>query len=194
MKSITKNRPLLFLLLFTLLGGLLRFWKLDSFPVSLNWDEASHGYNAYSILLTGKDEWGVRFPLIFRAFGDYKLPFYIYLSTIPVWLFGLSAFTVRFVSALAGTLAIPGIYLLTRELFSTTPTTQHEITTNNHEPVTSNFALTTAFLLAVSPWHFFISRPALEANLSLTLIIFGSYFLLKFFHSIPIVNNQEPKT
>ncbi len=168
MKSIINNRPLLLLFLFTLLGGLLRFWKLDAFPVALNWDEASHGYNAYSILLTGRDEWGVRFPLIFRAFGDYKLPLYIYLTTIPVWLFGLSTFSVRFISALAGTLAIPGIYFLTRELFS---------------QKTKHFALITALLLTISPWHFFISRPALEANLSLTLIIFGFYFLLKFFHS-----------
>ncbi|PIZ24921.1 hypothetical protein COY48_00360 [Candidatus Collierbacteria bacterium CG_4_10_14_0_8_um_filter_43_86] len=194
MKSIIKNRPLVFLILFTLLGGLLRFWKLDSFPVSLNWDEASHGYNAYSILLTGKDEWGVRFPQIFRAFGDYKLPLYIYLTTLPVWLFGLTTFSVRFISALAGTLAIPGIYLLTRELFSTTSATQHEITTNNHGPITNNLALVTALLLAVSPWHFFISRPALEANLSLTLIIFGFYFLLKFFHSNPRTNTHEPIT
>ncbi|KKT30672.1 MAG: hypothetical protein UW41_C0008G0017 [Candidatus Collierbacteria bacterium GW2011_GWC2_44_18] len=174
MKSIIKHRPLVFLILFTLLGGLLRFWKLGSFPVSLNWDEASHGYNAYSILLTGKDEWGARFPLIFRAFGDYKLPLYIYLTTIPVWLLGLTSFSVRFISALAGTLAIPGIYLLTRELFS---------------QKTRYFALITALLLTISPWHFFISRPALEANLSLTLIFFGFYFLLKFFHSIPRTNH-----
>ncbi len=196
MKSIFKNKSFVILCLLTLLGGILRFWKLGSFPVAPNWDEVSHGVNAYSILLTGKDEWGVSFPLIFRAFGDYKLPLYIYLSTIPVWLFGLGVFSVRFISALAGTLAIPGIYLLTHELFPSV-IARNEMTKQSHTTtslrgaiatwqsriisVSTNLPLLSAILLAISPWHFFISRPALEANLSLTLIIFGFYFLLRFF-------------
>lgn len=159
----TKNKNnLLLLALITLLGLVLRFWQLDKFPVSLNWDEISHGYNAYSILTTGKDEWGTAFPLIFRAFGDYKLPVYIYLTIIPVFLFGLNAFAVRFISALAGVLAIPLIYFLARQLF----------------PNRKHIGLVAAALLAFSPWHFFISRPALEANLSLTFILAGSLFLL----------------
>lgn len=164
----TKN-TFLILVLIIALGGFLRFWQLGTMPPSLNWDEVSHGYNAYSILKTGMDEWGIHFPLIFKAFGDYKLPVYIYLSTLPVWLFGLNSLAVRFVSALAGTLAIPGIYLLFKKLFP--------------EPRTEHFALATAFLLAISPWHFFISRPALEANLALTLIIFGFYFLIRYLNS-----------
>ncbi len=147
-----------------ILGAVLRFAFLSQYPVSLNWDEVSHGYNAYSILKTGKDEWGTPLPTIFRAFGDYKLPVYIYATVIPVALFGLNAFSVRFVSALAGSLAIWGIYLLANELFKSKRT-----------------GLFAAILLALSPWHFFISRPALEANLALTLIIFGAYFLLKSF-------------
>jgi hypothetical protein len=144
---------------------------LDRFPVAPNWDEISHGYNAYSILLTGKDEWGVQLPLIFKAFGDYKLPVYIYLTVIPVWLFGLSVFSIRFISALAGTLAIPGIFLLTGKLF---PDAGVKI-----KKLYLPLSLISSFLLALLPWHFFISRPALEANLALTLIIFAAYFLLK---------------
>ncbi len=158
-----KNFPLI---LVVVLGAILRFYKLSLLPPSLNWDEASHGVNAYSLLKTGRDEWGLSWPLIFRAFGDYKLPVYIYTSILPIWIFGLNAFAIRFVSALAGTLAIFGLYLLVRQLFSS-----------------PKLALISAFLLAISPWHFFISRPALEANLSLTLIIFGFYYLIKFFKS-----------
>lgn len=36
-----------------LLAFLLRFYQLGVNPPSLNWDETAHGYNAYSILLTG---------------------------------------------------------------------------------------------------------------------------------------------
>jgi len=158
-----KNKTnFLALIVITFLGLILRFWQLDKFPVSLNWDEVSHGYNAYSILTTGKDEWGTAFPLIFRAFGDFKLPVYIYLTVIPVFLFGLNAFAVRFVSALAGVIAIPLIYFLAKQLF----------------PDRKNLGLIAAALLAFSPWHLFISRPALEANLALTLTIAGALFLL----------------
>jgi 4-amino-4-deoxy-L-arabinose transferase-like glycosyltransferase len=142
-------------------------------PISPNWDEVSHGYNAYSILKTGMDEWGKSFPLIFRAFGDYKLPLYIYLTVFPVAVFGLNVFAVRFISALAGTLAIPGIYLLTNLLW---PDKNISL-----KKVRLNIGLLAAIFLTICPWHYFISRPALEANLSLTLVIFGFYFLLKGF-------------
>src|SRR3989344_3739245 len=167
----TKNKTnFLALIGITLLGLILRFWQLDKFPVSLNWDEVSHGYNAYSILTTGKDEWGTAFPLIFRAFGDFKLPVYIYLTVTPVFLFGLNAFAVRFISALAGVIAIPLIYLLTNELF---PKKSLVIRNSSFD-----IGVIAAAMIALSPWHFFISRPALEANLALTLTIAGALFLL----------------
>ena len=170
-----KNKPLLTLLLVTLLGFVLRFTGLDQNPPSLNWDEASHGYNAYSILKTGKDEWGVSFPLIFRAFGDYKLPLYIYLTTIPVAFFGLNTISVRLVSVLAGTLAIPGIYLLARQLF---PKAALKFKLKKRS-FSLSLPFLSAFFLSLLPWHLFISRPALEANLGLTLFLFAVYFLLK---------------
>ncbi len=172
MKFIIKHKVSIFLSLIVILGCVLRFWNLAALPVSLNWDEVSHGFNAYSILKTGMDEWGRHFPLIFRAFGDYKLPLYIYLTVIPVYFFGLSAFSVRFISALSGVLAIPGIFLLTKELFPE----KKIIVWKYSLPL----EIVSAFLLSISPWHFFISRPALEANLALTLIIFGAYYFLRF--------------
>jgi hypothetical protein len=36
-----------------------------------------------------------------------------------------------------------------------------------------------AFLLAVSPWHLMLSRPAFEAGVALTLTLAGIYFMLK---------------
>jgi len=69
-----------------------RVYKIAEIPPSLYWDEASIGYNAYSIAETGKDEWGESFPLHFRAFGEFKLPVYIY-SVVPfVKIFGLNEF------------------------------------------------------------------------------------------------------
>lgn len=167
-----KRKRLIILGLITMIAAILRFMSLNAFPVSLNWDEVSHGYNAYSLIKTGRDEWGKTLPLIFRAFGDYKLPVYIYLTTIPVFFFGLSAFSVRFMSALFGVLAVPGIYFLVDILFP-----QKKIKLGNAH---ISFAFASALLLSLLPWHIFISRPALEANVSLTLLIWGAYFLIGF--------------
>lgn len=144
------------------LAAFLRLFALDLNPPSLNWDEVSHGYNAYSILTTGKDEWGKIFPLTsFRVFGDYKLPLYIYL-TAPLTAFGLNEWTVRLVSALSGIGAVLFTFLLVQKLFN-------------------NFLLSavSSLLLAVSPWHLLLSRAAFEANLSLFLVIFASWLFLR---------------
>jgi 4-amino-4-deoxy-L-arabinose transferase-like glycosyltransferase len=161
----TFNWEMILLALIFFAGTLLRFDRLESNPPALNWDEISHGYNAYSVLLTGHDEWGVSWPTIFLGFGDYKLPVYIYLTSLAVKLFGLTAFSVRFISAAAGSLAILGIYWFTRELFAKT-----WLKLGKQK---FSLGLLSALAIAFMPWHFFLSRPALEANLSLSLIIFG---------------------
>src|SRR3989338_10517008 len=77
-----------------------RLYKINEIPVSVYWDEASIGYNAYSIAQDGKDEWGEFLPLHFRAFGEFKLPVYIYTTAASVKLFGLNAFAVRLPSVI----------------------------------------------------------------------------------------------
>ena len=58
------KKPVFWLILILALAAFLRFYKIGQVPPSLNWDEVAIGYNAYSILKTGKDEWGVPFPLL----------------------------------------------------------------------------------------------------------------------------------
>lgn len=145
-------------------GFLIRIVGIADVPPSLNWDEVSHGYNAYSILKTGKDEWGDVMPSIFRAYGDYKLPVYIYLTALSVAVFDLTAFAVRLPSVLFGTASILFVYLLAKKLSKN-----------------ENIGIISALLMAISPWSFFLSRAALEANVSLTLIIAGVYYLINGF-------------
>ena len=98
------------------LAAFLRLYRLHEVPPGVNRDEASIGYTAYSLLLTGKDEYGRSFPLSFESFGDWKLPLYIY-TTIPfVKIFGLSELAVRLPSALAGIASVAAIYYLVLEL------------------------------------------------------------------------------
>jgi len=147
-------------ILIFILAFILRFWQLGTNPPSLDWDEAALGYNAYSILQTGKDEYGAFLPLSFRSFGDYKPPLYTYLAIIPIKLFGLNEFSVRFISALFGTLTTVVVYFLVKKLF----------------PHKSFILYLLSFLfISISPWHIQFSRVAFEANLALFFFIFAIY-------------------
>src|SRR3989344_6795333 len=106
-------KQLIVLLLIVLLGFSVRVINLQSTPPSLNWDEVSHGWNAYSILKTGRDEWGKSFPITnFRAYGDYPLPLNLYLTIPFLFIFGLTDFAVRFPHALLGVLSVLSTYFL----------------------------------------------------------------------------------
>lgn len=144
------------------LAFLLRVVDLDRFPSGFTPDEASFGYDAYSILKTGKDQWGVSFPLVLRSFGDYKSPLYAYLTIPFVAVGGLNKTMVRLPNAIIGILAVLAAYLLVQELFKK-----------------KYLSLTASFLVAVSSWHIMLSRGAFEANLTTFFLPFGIYLYLK---------------
>lgn len=144
------NLQLLILSAILLLGGIIRFWDLGKNPPSLNWDEVSIGYNAYSVLKTGADEYASKLPLFFRSLDDYKQPVYPYLTVISEYIFGITPFAVRLPAALLGIFTVIIVYFLVKELLHN-----------------KNIALLSAFLLAISPWHVQFSRVAIEANIGL---------------------------
>lgn len=165
-----KNRYF-YLLLILLVAIVLRFCDLSNIPVSLYWDEAAQGYNAYSILKTGSDEYGNFLPILFRSFDDYKLPANIYLTTIPVFIFGLNEFSTRFISAFLGTSTVLLVYFLVSEFLSF----EANISSGRKKTV----ALTAAFLLAFSPWHLQFSRGAFEANVGLFFVVLSAWLFLR---------------
>lgn len=144
-----------------ILAAFLRLFLLARVPASLNWDEVSMGYTAYSVSQTGMDEWGEKLPIFFRSYGEWKSAVYIYLLVPLVKFFGLNPYSVRLPSALAGIFAVYLTYLIGKKLYS------------------EKTGLWAAFFLAISPWHLVLSRPAFEANVSLTLILAGLYFFLQ---------------
>src|SRR3989344_8709077 len=150
------------LLIVLILASVLRFYDLANNPPGLTWDEASLGYNAYSLLQSGKDEYGSLLPLNLRSFGDWKPSLYAYLDIPFVAIFGLNEIAVRLPSGVFGVLGVYGTYLLVYQLFK-----RREV------------ALFSAFFLAISPWHIQFSRPAFEANVALTFNIFAVYFFIK---------------
>jgi 4-amino-4-deoxy-L-arabinose transferase-like glycosyltransferase len=158
-----KNKTIrIALMCIVIFGMLLRIYKFAQVPGGVNRDEAALGYNAYSLLMTGKDEWGVRYPLVFTSFGDYKLAGYIYTLIPFVKLFGLNAFAVRLPSLIAGVLLPIAVFFLIQEL--------------SKRP---RFALFAALMVVWSPWAIFYSRVGFEANLALCLFVFGLYAMLR---------------
>src|SRR3990167_4567725 len=101
---------LFFLIAVIILAAGLRLFWLDRVPPALNWDEAAIGWNAKTIWKMRLEEFGSRFPVSFRSFGDYKAPLYIYLTSPVVGLFGSSEISVRLVSAAAGIVSVALMY------------------------------------------------------------------------------------
>lgn len=160
-----KNLLLIFSIV--LIAVFLRFFSISTTPPSLTWDEAAWGYNAYSLGIDGRDEFGKFLPPAFiESFGDFKPPAYAYLSVLPVKLFGLNEFSTRFASAFFGILTVLLTYFLVKKIFPR---------------VDAVLALFSAGILAISSWHILLSRAAFEANIATFFIALGVYLFLMAF-------------
>ena len=194
-----KNLSFYILIVIICIAAVLRFYKLASVPPSLYWDEASLGYNAYSILKTLHDEHGKFLPLTnFAAFGDYKPPGYIYATVPSIAIFGLNEFATRFPSAFFGVLTVILTYFLTKKLFSEgyqkyqKYQEYQELSSKREKSARGTrdtrgtldtpqiIALLAALFLTISPWHLQFSRGAFEANLGLFFSVLGIWLFLKF--------------
>jgi len=153
-----------------LIGLVLRLWQLGAVPISPDWDEAALGYDAYSIMHTGRDEFGAFMPAVLRSFDDYKPALYAYLAIPSVAIFGLTTFAVRFPSVVFGLIGILALYFLIKELFVIRGNTQ------NYAEI---LALTAAFVMAISPWSLQFSRTAFETSTGLTFNLLVALFFLK---------------
>jgi 4-amino-4-deoxy-L-arabinose transferase-like glycosyltransferase len=145
------------------LAAILRLAFITQSPPSLYWEEAALGYDAYSILQTGKDFHDHPWPIVaFESFGDWKPSGYFYALIPFIKLFGLSELAVRLPSAVAGIITVWFVSLIVIEL-----------TNKEHK------GLWAAFMLAIMPWHIQFSRAGFEVNLATMWLTLGIYWLLK---------------
>ena len=143
------------------LALLLRTWSLATVPPGLDSDEAAFAYNAYSLLRTGRDEYGVVLPASFRSFGEYKRPAFAYFSVPFVAVFGPTPLGARLPGAVAGTLSVAAMYATATPLLRS-----------------RRLGLIAAGMLAISPWHLQFSRGAREVSLELLFVLcFTAAFL-----------------
>lgn len=156
------KRVLVTLLLILILAVEFRFIKLDNIPSGFVPEEVSSSWDAYSVMRSGRDEWGQVLPIVFRETGGYKLALSSYLMIPTVAIFGLNEFAVRFPTALAGVLSVFLTYFVSFELFKR-----------------KKIALIASFLLAISPWHISMSRYAQGVNWGIPFFLAGILFFIK---------------
>ena len=144
--------------LLLLLAAVLRILFLSDIPNGFTTDEASTGYDAYSILATGRDQHGEFLPFFAQSFGDYNESLYRFITVPSIAVFGLNEFATRLPAALAGVLTVWIVYLLGK--------TWHD----------EHLAWIAALLLAISPWHIFFSRTAFRLILLPLCCCLGLYF------------------
>lgn len=136
----------------------LRVYKVSQVPPALSNDEIAVAYDAYSVLLTGKDRHNEYLPISFRSNEDYKAPLIHYLVAITVAIFGNNEFSVRLPSVFFGALTPLLLFLLVKR-------------TGGDDKL----ALVSAFLLAVTPGLVFTSRTALSYDIGLFFLTGGVY-------------------
>lgn len=161
-------------ILILLLAFFLRFYHLDRVPPSPSLDEVSLGWNAYSILQTGRDEYGTKFPILLRAYDDWRPALYVYLIIPFIKVFGLSVLSVRLPSVLLSLVTVLTVYFLTKELF-------------RNSSFSILYSLFSILLLSLSPWHVYISRLGHEVNAGLTFSVLAIFFFLK------AINGKRPE-
>ncbi len=155
-KKLLTSKKLIVLII--IIAAFLRLYKLDQVPVALFGDEVDVGYQAYSILKTGRDYYGNFMPLHFHSLAEYRTPLYLYSAVPSVALFGISALGVRLPAAIFGIASIFVFYLLIKEVFKN-----------------QKLALISAAVLALSPWHIQYSRAGFEVTELLFFLALGLY-------------------
>ncbi|MBC7223362.1 MAG: hypothetical protein H5T59_03665 [Anaerolineae bacterium] len=129
----------------TLGAAAFRFYRLDAVPPGFHYDEAYEAVEALQVLGSG----GAYHPIFFP--GNFGVePLFIYLTALAFRLAGASPTVMRAVSACMGTLTVPALYLLAREMRRADPTLPRP------------FPLAAAAVLAGLRWHAHFSRVGIE--------------------------------
>lgn len=162
-----------------LLAFLVRVYKLVDSPAGLYVDELSIGYNAYSLVETGKDEHGRSWPLFFEAFGEYKLPVYIYSVALVQKLMGPIDASVRLPAVFFGTASVLVMYLFMKELRASLANSQIASSRTSFLPLNDELAIVSALLLALSPWHFQFTHVGFEASSAVFFLLTGLWLFYK---------------
>lgn len=144
---------------------MIRCWNLSKNPFGFFCDEASIGYNAYSIFKTGKDEYGEFLPIFFKSFGDYRPPLAIYAAIPFIAILGLNEFSARIVSVFFGVLTVVVVYFIGKEIKS------------------KSTGFWSALAAAIMPWLIHYNRTGFEFTIYSFFFTVAVFFFLKSFNN-----------
>ena len=147
-----------------LLGLLVRLVYIGKYPLGLNQDEASAGYDAFAVLHYGIDRNGIHNPIHLIAWGSGQNMAYSWLCMPFIALFGLSELTIRLPMAVVGCISVVLFYFFLK----------------NIRGEDKLFVWLGTFLFAIFPWHIMKSRWGLESNLFPDLVLWGTFLLTLF--------------
>ena len=148
--------PMAYLCLLVLVTFTVRVLSLDTLPQSLSLDESVDGLDALQLV---RAHWVT--PFLQNNFGRETL--FLYVQGIALQLYGVSVFALRFASVLVGTLTIPLMYAVGRQLVVEAIPPWLRARTS--------VGLLAATGMAVCYWHLYFSRQALRAILLPPLLL-----------------------
>lgn len=141
-------------------GFVVRTIGISTFPAGLNQDEASIGYETFSLLQSGADRNGDSIPIHFTSWGSGQNALYAYLSLPFVKFFGLNTFSIRIVNSIFSFISLVLFFLIFKKKFE------------------KKIALFALALLVITPWSIMSARWGLESNIFPTIFLLGVYFLI----------------
>ncbi len=160
---LNKKQFILAFILIIFFAALLRLVGLTKLPPAPYWEEVALGYDAYSLLKTGKDHHGHSWPIVaLESFGDYKPSGYFYALMPVIAVLGLNVEAVRLPSALAGIAMVAGMIVISQLLFFP-----------DKKDKKSLWPLIAGLIMAISPWAIIFSRSAWEVNLATAMLLWA---------------------
>ena len=136
-----------------------RLFLIDKYPVGLNQDEASSGYEAFSLFNYGIDRNGASYPIHFNAWGSGQNALYSYLIMLFINVVKNPLLAIRLPMALIGCFTMLVCYKFIKDHYY------------------NKKGIMALFIFAIIPWHIMKSRWGLESNLFPDLFLYGLFSL-----------------
>ena len=160
-EKLKENKRKIIVIAILILGCLIRILNIADIPNAINCDEASSGYEAYSILNYGIDRNGNHIPAFLVAWGGGQNALLSYIMIPFIKILGLTTLSIRLPMAILGCISLIIFYLLLKKIAN------------------QKLALIGVAFFAICPWHIMKSRWGLESNLFPDLILIFVYLLIK---------------
>lgn len=150
-----------FLFFIFMIGSLVRLFAIGRFPNALNVDEASSGYDAFSLMKWGIDRGGNSYPVYLYAWGSGQSVLYSYLMIPVIAVTGLTEYGIRLPMAITGVISLYVFYYLIKNIFDN-----------------KKYGIIATAFFAICPWHIMKSRWGMECNIFPDLILLASLLLV----------------